>query len=715
MFERRLAWLVGILCGLALLIVARLVDVQIVRAAEYEKNADRLLTQPLRVLRAPRGRILDRNDQSIAADVPASDVSVHYAILSGESSAYLETIARAMQQRGMAPRSLNRERDAVIRRELVSELRVQIAEMWQKLSELTGEPVSAFIERAERIRQRVQRIRAETRRRTGVDQAVKEETRLHPIISGADSELALTVRLALERFTWLRLPMLAVEPATRRKPAHELAFSHLIGRLGAVSESHLANDPLAGDDLRRLLPDEQVGVSGVELLAETALRGARGWVLDDFDRNEIERRAPQAGGDVRLTIDARLQEAAYEILAEAVEASEFPAGGAVVVLDSQSREILALVSYPSYDATQLNRHYAELAEDTRRLPLMFRAIEGQYPPGSTCKAITLFAALAENVITPESTFHCRGYLLPNRPDQFRCWIFNQYGSDHGTLSAAAAIQHSCNVFFFQAGQRVGPGELCRWFDRFGLGRSSGSGLVEERTGVVPDEDYLRATQERGFEPADAWNYAIGQGELLITPLQSANVAATVATGQFALPRLVQDGLPTRQATSEAVLDPGALRPLRDGMWRVVNESRGTAPEARLDHPGVVLCGKTGSAQTLPRVLNWEFEFQGNEGAVRRLVAIDEETARKELGDGEWKRTQRRAAERFPPWQPGDRLPSHAWFIGYTQAASAARGAAPEGRSVSIAVLIEFGGSGGKVAGPVAKRVIEAWLALQEQG
>ncbi len=704
MFERRLIGLV-ILMGLPALVVAvRLIDIQVARTDFYEGLADRMLTRPITYLRAPRGSIRDRDGRPLVEDIPAYDISVHYSILTGESDKYLLGMANALKQRGELPRDMQPA-------SYVPELKTQIAEMWQGLSKITGHPISDFIEAGDRVRQRVEAIARDVERRTGVEQRVREEDELHPILESVDDDTALRVRFELEKHRWMRLPILRVEPGSRRGLRVESEpFVHLLGRIGEASPQRIESDTTA-DELRHLRAGDMVGVSGVEYLGELTLRGTRGRVIESFDRSEVERAEPIRGDDVRLTIDADLQAAAYSILKEAVQHSENPAGGSVVVLDAQTREILALVSYPGYSEDEFDQDYDDLRRDTRRNPLLFRAVRGEYPPGSTCKAITLYGGLESGVITPETAFTCNGPFLASQPNAFRCWIYNQYRGSHGPQTAVEAIQHSCNIYFFNVAQRLGAPRLCDWFMAFGLGRHPGSGLIEERRGIVPTSEYLRAVQHREHEPADAWNYAIGQGEVNATPLQAANVAATIATGRWAPVRLLLDQPP--DSVDEVAFDERPLHVLRDGMWRVVNQAGGTAGDARLKSVDSVLCGKTGSAQTVPAVLTSEYTFRDPRERIFKATAVSESDARSILTERVDPETLeligRHAAERFPPWQDGDHLPSHAWFMGFSQARDTPHGARPAGRCLAISVLVEFGGGGGRVAAPVARDVIEAAL------
>ncbi|MGD8452127.1 MAG: penicillin-binding transpeptidase domain-containing protein [Phycisphaerae bacterium] len=711
MFLRRLTWFWILLTAVALALIGRLLDIQVLHAAEYEDLATRLLIRPTRYLDAPRGTIRDRHGRLLVSDEPSWDISVHYAVLTGRSRRYLRAVARVLRRGGEGGEwpSLAAGTD---------ELRHEIADMWQRLSALTGQPVSDFIERGQRVYGRVQQIRDELRERSGLDQPVREENLLHPVIQDVSDDVALAVRLEMEKRPWIR-----VVPSSRRVVHGADTLVHLLGRLGEVDAEHLAEDPFHDDPLRALLPGDHRGITGVEQLAETTLRGQRGRIVEELDRTVLEQADPVTGGDVTLSIDLDLQEHVYGLLAATIENTEpdeklvWPAGGSAVVLDVATREVLALVSYPVYAREQTRESYAALRRDARRMPLRFRAVSSIYPPGSTCKAITLVGALTEGETTPEERVHCTGHLLPERTDIFRCWIYNQYQLSHDMTENPAgqngedAIRNSCNIYFFTMGGRLGPERLCDWFTRFGLGRTQGTGLIEESPGIVPTAAWLEATQGREPQRSDAWNWAIGQGEISATPLQVANVCASVAAGYWEPVHLIRG---EQSAASERVrFDAGAMRVLRSGMWRVVNDERGsgwrpTAWRAQLERNDYVLCGKTGSAQAVPQPVLYRYTFEWPDGRRETVNAYLEEDALAHFGDEKPRRVGKHTIERFPDLLPGE-LSAHAWFMGYTQPADTPRGDAPHGHVYAIAVIVEYGLSGGHVAAPIAKQIAEYLL------
>lgn len=706
MFQKRLTWFWVLLSAVTLVIVARLAQIQVVEAAHYQTLAERILTRRPEYVPARRGAILDRHGVPLVRDEPGYDISIHFGALTLRVD-YLLQAARALRERG------DYDPDAKLR-DIAAELPEQIEVMWHRLAELTGLSRAELERRADRVRDRVGRWRAAAR------QPIREEYRLLPVIENVSHAAALAIGLELERFPWLR-----VVPSARRVALDADVAVHVLGRLGAVSAERVARDPLRGDELGELRPGDVCGISGIEYVGDVSLRGRRGRIIMDYGWRERERTEPVAGHDVHLTLDLGLQRYVLKLLEQAVHdlRPEVRAGAAAVVIDVATREVLALVSYPTFTFESFNEAYEELRGDTRRLPLSFRAVQAQYPPGSVCKAITLIAGLSEGVVTSQTHFHCTGHLLPNQPDRFRCWIYNlNPGITHDMTDNPAgqdgesAVRNSCNIYFFRVGERLGPERLCEWFGRFGLGGPQGTGLIEEAEGIVPTEAWMSAPQRarpRRHQAADAWNYSIGQGEVTITPLQAANVAATIAGGYWAPVRLAYDdtghalGTPLTPPQS---FDENHLQVLRRGMWRVVNERGGTAHRwAPLNSREYELCGKTGSAQTVQRVINWRYTCQWPDGQREEVIAASRDDALALFDDPKPEIVGWRANERFPALLEGESVPAHAWFIGFTQPAATPRGHRPSGRVYGISVVVEFGGSGGAVAGPVVRKIAEHLL------
>ena len=423
----------------------------------------------------------------------------------------------------------------------------------------------------------------------------------------------------------------------------------------------------------------------------------------------LENVAAQNGRDVTLTLRCDLQARLYEAFAEHLlrpELADSP-GGVIVVLDIPSREVLALVSYPSYDPNRFDEDYWELRNDTLRTPLRFRALANQYAPGSIVKPLAALAGLSSGRITLDTRYDCTGYMFSHLRHQWRCWVITGTSARkaHGSVNVVEGIEGSCNVFMYHVGEEVGTAYLTNFFDMFGFGKSTEIGLPEEAVGLNPTPDWLAARNRltRGTPRF----LAIGQAELTVTPLQAANMFAQYATGVYkpvTLIRGLRDQTPEWQLPGE----PSHWQAIHEGLFRVVNSDDGTAWHyARYEGPGYRICGKTGSASTPPRPLSYSVRYVDKNGNERGTI----------VPAG----SRHQAAEDFKLWHPEavfdlkdvvkhewwppdeDADYSHAWFGGYLQAVDEA-GSPLWGQTPRIAfvVLVEYGGSGGHTAAPFAK-------------
>jgi len=689
-------------------LVGRLACLQIANAERYRREAEKARILPLKFLPFVRGDILDRRGRRIAADEPCWDVCVHYGALANDP-AYIRTWARRWLRSGRVPRDEGFQAavDAVCH---------HITQMWLDLSELTHVSAWQLAQRREAILDRVAAIRRAVLRRKGYEVDVHEQFIMHPVVEGLDDQAQVRLRLALQQKDY---PWLEIRAGTRRAYHDALTVAHLVGRVGPVWQEHIDNDPYAGDPLRSYQPGEVLGVCGVEKLCEPLLRGARGKIVEDRDGNVIERIEPRPGRSVRLTIDLELQERIYERLAAAVAETNLGAGASAVVVHIPTREVLALVSYPAYDPNRFRQEYEKLVSDTRRVPLLFRAVAETAAPGSIVKPAILTAALQEGIVRAEDTKQCRGYLFPEYPNRWREWCAHGTRTPmrHGLVNAEDAIKNSCNIYFYQVGEQLGPELACRWLARFGLGRPPGTGLPEEKTGILPTPAWIQKRYGRRPYPADGRFLGIGQGYLTITPAHAANLIATLAAGRY-LPLTIVCG---RSGQPEPLgVRPEHWRTVHNGLYRVVNEPGGTAYRyARLHNPDFVLCGKTGSAQTGPRVTAYTVTVQAPDGTQSeqtvRANSKVEAASRLRL---RWRRTGqtwRIVAIRPSAWWPAPRQdqtapPTHAWFVGYVRPADvpdALTGARQA--SIAVAVMIEFAGSGGRAAAPVARDIIDMMI------
>lgn len=422
--------------------------------------------------------------------------------------------------------------------------------------------------------------------------------------------------------------------------------AHLIGYLQEVSVDELRTQPE-----KQWRAGEMVGKSGLEKQYNDQLAGRDGKIQEIVDslgrpRAEISRTEPQPGHNLELTIDFDLQRKAEALL----QGRE----GAIVVLDPRSGDCLVWASSPSYDPNRfINRFSAEewlaIINDPGK-PLENRVIRGLYSPGSTFKIVMALAALNEGVITENSTFFCSGSIkIYNK--EFACW----FKPGHGQLNLPEAIKNSCNVYFYQLGRRLDIDTIAAYARMMGLGQKTEIDLPGEKEGLVPSTDWKRKFLRQAWFPGETISVAIGQGPLLVTPLQMAYLTSLVANrGKKIRPHLVKSR-EEPPAVSRIDLPESIIEKVVEGMWRSVN-NQGTGQGAY--QPGFDVCGKTGSTQLISR----------------------ETAERLSQTGGELKKT-------------------HSWFTGFAPRHN------PE---VVVTVLVEFGGMGGETAAPIAGKIFQAY-------
>ena len=362
------------------------------------------------------------------------------------------------------------------------------------------------------------------------------------------------------------------------------AVGHLVGYVGTPNREEYE---ASGKDPLFLFPGFKVGKDGLEKTMEPILRGRPGarraevTARGDLVR-ELDTRQDLPGDTVKLTIDAGLQEFAARRLGNE--------SGAAVVLDCRTGNVLAMTSMPSFDPNSFSDGIShpewDMMSADERVPLRNKSLLGMYPPGSTFKPMTALAALS-NGVDPEETVFCPGgYRLGNR--FFRCL------GRHGTVNLHRAIARSCNTYFYTMGRRVGLDAIARAARTMGLGAEYPLPVPNQNYGTVPDTRWIARRHDRDATDSDALNTSIGQGYLLVTPLQQAVMVARIASGREIMPRLQ-----ARRASPAPLpgIDPAHLEMVRSGMDEVVNGA-GTAPRARLPLDDIRLGGKTGTAQVV---------------------------------------------------------------------------------------------------------------------
>ncbi len=446
------------------------------------------------------------------------------------------------------------------------------------------------------------------------------------------------------------LPGVFIEEGQWRNYPFADHAAHLIGYVGKVSEKDNRDHPLLK------LPDMKIGKNGVELMFEERLRGTAGTrhievnVLGQPVR-ELAKKPPVSGGTLQLTIDSRLQEFIVARLGEQ--------SGAVVVMNVHDGDLLALVSMPGFDPNAFSKgirtEYWKALNANERVPLLNKAITGQYPPGSTFKMLVGLAALRAGKINAQTTVYCPGhFMLGNH--RFNCWK----PEGHGAMNYKSAIAQSCDTFFYTAGRAVGIEAIAQMAHEFGLGQSTALGLMGEKPGIIPDPEWKRRVRGTIWHPGETINTSIGQGDVLTTPLQLAVMTARMVNGgKKILPRLTTET--AIRAEGYLDIDPEHLKLAIEGMDMVTNDPRGTAYASGIREPAMRFGGKTGTSQ------------------VRRITIRGQDQSK-------------------IPW----RFRHHALFVGY--------GPLPK-PAYCCAVMIEHGGGGASAAAPVARDVMRKTFEL----
>jgi penicillin-binding protein 2 len=716
-FDRRLRVLLTVF-GVALaVIVVRLGQLQVVQASYYREQAERAVFDRPAALAFVRGGISDRTGEVLVRDEARWDLTVDYSVIAADGmrdAAVMLPLAKRWERRGFLGGAPSEEG-------LIEALCGRLDATWRQIAFFANDrdtTVGALRERAAEIHGRVTAIREAVSRRRGFDARVAEETHPHPILTALSAERQVEARERLADFPWVHL-----EPAAVRQFVDDgAAFAHVLGRVGRVTAEDVGADPNADDPFAAYRGDEVRGITGIEWVAEQRLRGRRGQLVHDREGRVVETEyfAPQNGEDLTLTIHAGLQRRLYRLLEEAVQRVPASSGGAIVVVDVPTREVLALVSYPAYDPNQFEAVYADLRDDTDRLPLWFRTVASRYAPGSTVKPLVCLASLMNHVITLDTPLECTGYLLDKQPDRWRCWKI--HGTDqrkaHGMIDVVEALTGSCNVFMYRVGEMLGVDRLCSAFDMFGIGRTTGLGLREEDSGINPTPSWLMVEKNVRVTPGTARLFAIGQGEVSMTPVQVANLMATYASGRFRPLTLLRDGGERPEWRLPA--EPGHWLAIKRGMFGVVNDPEGTAYQfAHFVHDRYALAGKTGSATAYPWPTSYRVPYVGADGqesvAVVRAGALDPAIERfeRDYPDATFDPGNVEPATYWPrqPPPPGERH-SHAWFGGFLQEVGAGGEPVWNRRPrVAFAVLVEFGGSGGRTSGPLARDVAAALIEV----
>lgn len=437
--------------------------------------------------------------------------------------------------------------------------------------------------------------------------------------------------------------------------------ANIIGYLGAISKTELENS-----DRTVYRGIDMIGKMGLEKLREADLRGEKGNSYSEVDAKGFEKQLlksddPLPGREIRLTLDVDLQQAAEGLMEIGEKA------GAVVAMEVKTGRLLALASTPhirldDFTGGISHEKWKELLDNPRH-PLLNKVVQATYPPGSTYKVVTALAGLAGGAITPDTPIYCPGsYHFGNR--RYGCWK----RGGHGTVTLKRALEESCDVYFYQVGQRVGVDALAEYAGKFGLGHKTGVELEHEKSGLTPTKKWKLSRYQTKWQDGETLSTAIGQGFNLTTPLQICQMTATLANGgKLYRPQLVEqvtdpDGTVMARFQPELIGEIKGLdnymELIRQGLIGVVNGPHGTARGAKIE--GITVAGKTGTAQVV------------KVAAYRHLKEED------------------------IPYKFRD----HAWFTSFAPA---------EDPEIAVTVLVEHGLHGGSGAAPIATAVMKEYF------
>jgi len=632
--------------GLVILLVfvvfgRRLWYLQFVRGEYYRDRASRQSTRPI-VVPAARGIIYDSNGTTLVRNVPSFDVTIVPAYLPDDED----------------------EMEGVLIR-LAMLLDMPYTTAGARGGE--DEPPSGLREMIEGL-------------------GFMAPYRPLVVKRGVDRDTALLVSQQA-----LLLPGVSIQVESVRDYPYGPLVSQMLGYLLPIPEESEERYVALGYDPAT----DRIGRAGVERTYEDALRGKKGLRIIEEDvvgrmiRVVQEQAAPVPGDNVYLTLDLDLQRFVEEVLRLGMTQPDANSPrGVTIVMNPQTGEILALVSLPTYDNNLFTqgistRDWRRLGDDPHR-PLLNHAISDGLPPGSVFKIVMAAGALQERVLTPYTRLSCPGRVVvpnkyypndPGRAQPFFCWNL----SGHGSLDIVGGIAHSCDIFFYQVGggfektrfEGLGVKGIAQYAELFGFGEATGVELPAEIDGLVPTSEWKRQTYGESWSTGDTYNLSIGQGYILVTPLQMLNAVNVVANGgALYRPRIVHH-VTDAQGNVTQSFEPQIIRtlPISSEHWSLVQQGMegavayGTAPRARIE--GLRIAGKTGTAQFCDD------------------IALD-----------------------IGICGVGLEQPTHAWFAAY---------APVEDPEISVIVFLYNGGEGSVTAVPVAHDILEYYFNRHKEG
>jgi len=598
---RSYLFFVGVLIAFVVL-SARLWSLQVAQGAHYRELADanrfRLAQIP-----ASRGVMYDRNGELLVRNRPVYNVIVIPAYLPKDATAEAKIFARLSElldlpittQLEAAAGKNNGYFHAINHHQFSRQIQNQIIN--PRSRQYKNEPL-------------------------GIRDAVNQNRTYAPFLSvtiAKDVSPAIVAQLEEER---INMPGVLIEISPSREYMDGPLTSHILGYTGPIPAEQFDQYKTKNYELT-----DVIGLAGLESQYEDWLRGIKGLESIEVDvtgqkvRTVSQNVEAHPGHNLRLSLDIGLQKATAAALQEEMDKVKSKQGVAIA-MNPQNGEILAMVTLPSFDnnlfARGISPRELSLLSENPSTPLVNHATAGLYPPGSIFKVVPAAGALQERTVDVNTTFFDSGVLyLPNRfePDNrdlaqpFYCWL----RTGHGEVSLISGLAWSCNVYFHQIGggyeptnyEGLGLERMAKWAERFGLGKPTGIDLPGELSGLIPNAKWKRINYAESWLTGDTYNMAIGQGFVLVTPLQMVNVYAALANGgTLYRPHLVKeildaDGNVVKQIEPEVIgklnLDPEFMGYVRAGLRAVVEWDTGTAHDT-FDVPGIDASGKTGTAE-----------------------------------------------------------------------------------------------------------------------
>ena len=426
-------------------------------------------------------------------------------------------------------------------------------------------------------------------------------------------------------------------------------FSHLLGYINKPNSEELSLPFIAN------MPDLDIGKEGLEKNFNNILVGKSGQreiEVNSFGRiiREISRVDSNKGNDLQITLDLRLQQYSMNLL-------NAHRAGSVVVMNIENGDIKTIASTPFYDPNKIikkpNKDYWDSLLSNNLSPLTFRSVQGLYAPGSTFKMIVAIAGLYYGVVNNDTQHFCNGKIaLGDR--LYHCWKNN----GHGSMNVQNAIKESCDVFFYEISKKIGIDRIAQVAKDFGLGKIYDLPISNQKMGIVPSKDWKKKKIGESWYPGETLISAIGQGFVLANPLQLATMTSIIASnGKLIEPKIINDG--NYKQVKKLEKYSSAINVIKQSMFKVVNESKGTAFRSKSDD--FIFSGKTGTSQ------------------VRRITVAERESDDFRKKEIEWEKRD------------------HALFVGYM----------PHDKpKYAVSVVIEHGGSGAKTAAPIAKQIFQ---------